>query len=42
MILEGPEGKFTVVPKHETIARSTLMKILVQCEVTKEEFLKLL
>jgi len=42
MILEGPERKFTVVPKHETIARSTLMKILVQCEVTKEEFLKLL
>jgi predicted RNA binding protein YcfA (HicA-like mRNA interferase family) len=42
LILEGPEGKFTVVPRHRTIAPTTLMKILAQVEITKEEFLELL
>ncbi|MGB9760068.1 MAG: type II toxin-antitoxin system HicA family toxin [Thermoproteota archaeon] len=42
MILQGPSKKFTVVPRHETIAPTTLMKILSQVGVTKEEFLNLL
>ncbi|MBO3799235.1 MAG: type II toxin-antitoxin system HicA family toxin [Thermoproteota archaeon] len=42
LILEGPEHRFTVVPRHETIAPATLIKILSQVGVTKEEFIKLL
>lgn len=37
LILEGPEHKFTVVPRHETIAPATLIKILAQAGLTKEE-----
>ena len=42
LILEGPEHRFTVVPRHETIAPTTLLKIMVQVGITKEEFIKLL
>jgi len=42
LILEGPEHRFTVVPQHETIAPTTLLKIMVQAGITKEEFIKLL
>ena len=34
-----PQGKYTVVPRHDEIAPSTLMKILAEADLTKEEFL---
>lgn len=42
VILVGPGGKFTVVPRHDEIAPTTLMKILACAEISKEEFLELL
>ncbi|MDG7036901.1 MAG: hypothetical protein JRM72_05920 [Nitrososphaerota archaeon] len=41
-MLEGPRGKFTVVPRHREIAPGTLMKIIAEAGLTKEDFLKLL
>ena len=42
IMLEGPGGKFTVVPRHREIAPGTLMKIIAEAGLTKEDFLKLL
>lgn len=42
LILEGPEGRITVVPRHDEIAPSTLTKIIAQAGLTKEEFQSLL
>ncbi len=40
--LEDASGRYTVVPRHAEIKRSTLLKILAETGLTKEEFLKLL
>lgn len=42
IILEGPDGKITVVPRHDEIAPTTLVKIITEVGLTKEEFLDLL
>ncbi|MGP8125019.1 MAG: type II toxin-antitoxin system HicA family toxin [Nitrososphaerales archaeon] len=43
IILEGSEGrKFTVVPRHDEIAPTTLVKILAEAGLTREQFLELL
>jgi predicted RNA binding protein YcfA (HicA-like mRNA interferase family) len=42
IILEGMEGRHTVVPRHHEIAPSTLLKILTEAGLTKDEFLDLL
>ncbi len=42
IVVEGPEGKFTVVPRHGEIAPSTLIKTLAEAELTREQFLELL
>ncbi|MDY6839820.1 MAG: type II toxin-antitoxin system HicA family toxin [Thermodesulfobacteriota bacterium] len=42
--LQHPDGRCTVVPVHrgETIGRGLFAKILRDCEITKEEFQKVL
>jgi len=40
--MEDSEGHSTVVPRHMEIKRSTLMKIIAEADLTKEEFLELL
>lgn len=42
IILEGPEGTYTVIPRHGEIALATLMKVLAEAGLTKEEFIALL
>lgn len=42
MFLKHEDGRRTVVPLHEEINKTTLMDILNQTGLTKEEFLKLL
>jgi len=42
IVLEGLQGRYTVVPKHREIAPSTPLKILAEANLTKEEFLELL
>jgi predicted RNA binding protein YcfA (HicA-like mRNA interferase family) len=42
IILEGPKGKYTVIPRHGEIAPATLMKILAETGLTKEELIALL
>ncbi len=42
IILEGPKGKFTVVPRHDEVAPTTLMKILAEAGLTREQFQELL
>ncbi len=42
IILEGPEGKCAVVPRHSEIAPTTLMKIIAEAGLSKKEFLALL
>ncbi|MGB9717824.1 MAG: type II toxin-antitoxin system HicA family toxin [Thermoproteota archaeon] len=42
VFLRHEDGRRTVVPLHEEINKTTLMDILNQIGLTKEEFLKLL
>jgi len=42
IFLEDDKGHSTVVPRHKEIKRSTLIKIITEAGLTKEEFLKLL
>lgn len=42
--LQHPDGRCTVVPTHtgETIGRGLLAQIMRDCEITSEDFMKLL
>ncbi|GIU72901.1 MAG: hypothetical protein KatS3mg003_2380 [Candidatus Nitrosocaldaceae archaeon] len=42
IFLEDNKGHYTTVPKHKEIKKGTLLKILEQAEISKEEFLELL
>jgi predicted RNA binding protein YcfA (HicA-like mRNA interferase family) len=42
MILESPDGKSFTVPRHSEIRPGTLLVIIEEAGLTKEEFLKLL
>lgn len=42
IFMEDNEGHSTVVPRHEKIKRSTLLKITAEAGLSKEEFLVLL
>jgi len=42
IIVENPEGKFAVVPRRDEIKPGTLLSILQQAGLTREEFLELL
>jgi len=42
VFLRHSDGRRTVIPLHEEISKSTLMDIIDQTKLTKEEFLKLL
>jgi predicted RNA binding protein YcfA (HicA-like mRNA interferase family) len=42
VFLRHADGRRTVVPLHEEVNKSTLMDIIEQAKLTKEEFLKLL
>lgn len=41
IILEHPDGRWTVVPRHKSIKTGTMRSILEDVGVTAEEFLKL-
>ncbi len=41
MIVEDAKGKFAVVPRRDEIKRGTLISIIEQAGLTREEFLKL-
>jgi predicted RNA binding protein YcfA (HicA-like mRNA interferase family) len=42
--LQHPDGRITVIPSHsgETIGPGLIMKVLHDCELTREEFQQLL
>lgn len=42
IIVENAEGKFAVVPRKDQIKKGTLMSIIEQAGLTKEEFIALL
>ncbi len=43
MIKENQEGKITtVVPMHQEIDKGTLLEIMRQCKLTREEFMELI
>ncbi|MCP8308013.1 MAG: type II toxin-antitoxin system HicA family toxin [archaeon] len=42
IIVENLEGRLVVVPRHNQIKRRTLMSIIEQAGLTKNEFIKLL
>jgi predicted RNA binding protein YcfA (HicA-like mRNA interferase family) len=42
VFLRHSDGRRTVVPLHAEVNKSTLMDIISQTKLTKEEFLKLL
>jgi len=42
IILENPEGKSATVPKATQIKRGTLISIINQAGLTKEQFIKML
>jgi len=42
IMVEGAKGRFVVVPRKDEIKRGTLLSILEEAGLTKEEFLKLL
>jgi len=42
VFLRHADGRRTVVPLHEEINKSTVMDIIEQTKLTREEFLKLL
>ena len=39
---EGPNGEFTVVPRKNEIKRGTLLSIIEESGLTKDQFLDLL
>ena len=41
VVLRHPDGRRTVVPLHKELDRGTLMGIIEQCKLTKEQFMKL-
>ena len=41
VFLRHADGRRTVVPLHDEVNKSTLMDIINQTRITKEEFLKL-
>ncbi|MHB1909363.1 MAG: type II toxin-antitoxin system HicA family toxin [Nitrososphaerales archaeon] len=41
VFLRHQDGRRTVVPMHDEVNKSTLMDILAEIKITKEEFLKL-
>lgn len=41
VFLKHRDGRRTVVPLHDEVNRSTLMDILAETKVSKEEFVKL-
>jgi len=40
-IMEHPDGRYTTIPRHRRIKPLLLKKILKQCGLTEEEFLRL-
>ncbi|TLY13142.1 MAG: addiction module toxin, HicA family [Thaumarchaeota archaeon] len=42
IMVEDAKGRFVVVPRKDEIERGTLLSILEEAGLTKEEFLKLL
>ena len=42
IFMEDDVGHSTVVPRHKEIRRSTLLKIIAEAGLAKEEFLELL
>jgi predicted RNA binding protein YcfA (HicA-like mRNA interferase family) len=42
VFLRHSDGRRTVVPLHDEVNKSTIMDIIEQTRLTKEEFLKLL
>jgi predicted RNA binding protein YcfA (HicA-like mRNA interferase family) len=40
IILEHPDGRFTVVPAHNPIKLGTMRDILSQASISEEDFLK--
>jgi predicted RNA binding protein YcfA (HicA-like mRNA interferase family) len=42
IILEDPEGRLTVVPRKDEIKPGTLLSIIDQAGLSKDEFLKIL
>lgn len=42
MMKEGPEKRTTVVPLHEEIDRGTLLEIIRQAGLKREDFIRLL
>ncbi len=42
IMVEDAKGRFVVVPRKDEIKRGTLLSILEEAGLTKEEFLKLL
>lgn len=42
VILRHEDGRGTVVPLHDELDRGTLLAIMHQCGLTRDEFLKLL
>jgi predicted RNA binding protein YcfA (HicA-like mRNA interferase family) len=42
IIVEDAEGNFATVPRKSEIKRGTLLSIVEQCGLTKEDFLELL
>jgi len=42
IVVESADGKSLTVPRHDEIRRGTLVAIIEQAGLTKEEFLKLL
>jgi predicted RNA binding protein YcfA (HicA-like mRNA interferase family) len=42
VFLRHPDGRRTVVPMHDEVNRSTLMDILSEIKLGKEEFMKLI
>ncbi len=42
VFMRHPDGRRTVVPIHEEVNKSTLMDILSQTKLSKDELLKLL
>ncbi len=41
LVLEHPDGRWTVVPRHDSIKLGTMKSIVDDVGITAEEFLKL-
>ncbi|MDA4122728.1 MAG: type II toxin-antitoxin system HicA family toxin [Thaumarchaeota archaeon] len=40
VFLRHPDGRRTVVPLHDQVNKTTLMEIINQCGLTRDEFLR--